>query len=77
MEVINGVDEDVQDVVEQILDNREFLIEVLRFLENPYLFFLNRASHHEDLESGFLLIQGFNLFLVKVDISVEKVHLSD
>lgn len=77
MEIVNRVDKHVENIVEQFLDDREFLLESLGFLVYPGFLLLDRPSHHKDLQCGLFLIKGLDLVFVDVDVPVEVVHFSN
>ena len=74
MEVINGVNEDIEDKIEQILDIPQLQLKLFRLPINPLLFLLYRPTHHKNLQRCLLLIQRLNLFLIQVDIPVQILH---
>lgn len=77
MEVVDGVDQHVKHEVQQLLDHSQPLMEPLGLPVDPRLLLLHRPAHHEDLQRGFLLIQGLDLLDVDVDVPVQVVHLPD
>lgn len=77
VEVINGVNQDIEDEIEQFLDIPQLKLKLFRLPINPLLFVLDRATHHKDLQRGLFLLQRLNLFLIQVDIPVEVLHLPD
>jgi hypothetical protein len=74
MEVINGVNEDIEHKIEQILDIPQLQLKLFRLPINPLFFFLYGATHHKNLQRCLFLIQRLNLFLIQVNISVQILH---